>query len=397
MKNNISVACTICSYNYLSFGINCCESIKNHNEWLDVFLLIVDKCDNEIDLLSKDNIHYVYLEDLGIETEVLLEMKFKYNIIEMNTAVKPFFITHLLNIGYQNVLYLDPDTMCFNSLKKIEEILLNYDAIVTPHRITAINSKVLEDSVFLNNGLYNLGFFAIKNSENSKELLSWWGEKLKTQAFLDYAKGLATDQIWANFFPVYFDNVHILKHSGMNVAIWNIEERKITKVDNIFYINKDTLIFFHFSGFIFNKNMESKLNVEILDYPLLNELLDIYKKAVLSKKYEYYSSIKYGFNYYDNGELILPYFRRLYAELNPHVNFFSNPFSVSRNSFYYYFIRKNGRYMFSNLKNLDKGKKKYFILMKILILLFGVKFIIKNIKTLSAINIQNIAKLYYNG
>ena len=395
-KKKSSVACTICSYNYLSFGINCCESLRIHNEWLDIFLLIVDKHDSKIELLNENIINYIYLEDLEIENDILLEMKFKYNIIEMNTAVKPLFIMHLLSIGYQNVLYLDPDTMCFNSLINIEELLSNYDAVVTPHRITTINSKVLEDVAFLNNGLYNLGFFAIRNSENSKNLLSWWGEKLKTQAFLDYANGLATDQIWANFFPVYFSNIFILKHSGMNVAFWNIEERKITKIDDIYYVNNDKLIFFHFSSFIISEKKISKGRFDISDYPFLKELFDIYKNSVLSKKFEYYSSIKYGFNYYDNGKLILPYFRRLYVELKPYMNFFINPFSTSKNSFYYYFLKKNGRCMFSNLNNLDKEKRKYFVFLKIIILIFGIKVIIRNIKTLSSISIKNIAKLYYN-
>lgn len=393
----LTAICTICSYNYLSYGINCCESFKQHNEFLDIYLLIVDKKNNEVELLNEDNIHYIYLEDLNIESSVLKEMEFKYNIIEMNTAVKPAFVLYLMNMGYRNVFYFDPDIMCFSSIKTIEDKLSSYDAIVTPHRITPIdNSKLLDDSAFLNNGIYNLGFFAIRNTENGKRLLSWWSEKLKTQAFLDYSNGLATDQIWANFFPVFFDNIYVSKNFGMNVAFWNIEERKITKKNNIFYINDDKLVFFHFSGFSLSENTALKWGIKLSDYPYIDELFVLYKNSVLSKNHGGYSNIKYGFSQYKNGELILPCFRRLYAELKPYCSFDTDPFSVSNNSFYYLFIKKKGRLCLSKNINFDKNKKIYFIVLKIFIFLFGIKKIFSILKIASVLSIKTIAKLYYD-
>jgi hypothetical protein len=389
---SVSTVCTICSYNYLSFAVNCCLSVKEHNRSIDTYILIVDKHDSDIKLLGADVINYIYLDDLFINKEILIDMEFKYSIVEMNTAIKPAFILYLMSKGYMNVMYLDPDTMCFNSLEYIVDKLKSYDVILTPHKITPINSLLIDDSAFLNNGLYNLGFCAIRNTDRAEKILHWWMEKLEAQAFLDYSKGLATDQIWANFFPLFFDDVFISKHYGMNVAFWNIEERNISKKDDIYYVNDDKLLFFHFSGFVLNKKIILKNVNNVLDYPFLGELYNQYNNNVLSNNYSYFSTIKYAYNYYENGMSILPLHRRLYAELKPYVDFGINPFSVSKGSFYYSFVKKDGKISFPKKTKLHNNSKYFFL--KIFIFLFGIKKIFWIINQASRLSVQAIAKLY---
>jgi hypothetical protein len=50
--------------------------------------------------------------------------------------------------------------------------------------------------------------------------------------------------------PVLFKNAGVLKHPGLNVAPWNIQERKITyKEGKYLVIDDHDLVFFHFSSY----------------------------------------------------------------------------------------------------------------------------------------------------
>jgi hypothetical protein len=103
---------------------------------------------------------------------------------------------------------------------------------------------------FLNSGLYNLGFIAVKKTSEGLEMINWWAERLLNKAYIDLSRGLFTDQIWINFVPLFFNKVKILKHPGYNMAYWNLHERRVSKKEKEYYVNKQyPLVFYHFSGF----------------------------------------------------------------------------------------------------------------------------------------------------
>lgn len=73
---------------------------------------------------------------------------------------------------------------------------------------------------------------------------------MKDECYEDFKEGLFDDQIWLNFVPLYFQKVCILKHSGYNIAYWNLHDRMIEKMDGVYLVNNEyPLVFFHFSGF----------------------------------------------------------------------------------------------------------------------------------------------------
>ena len=50
-----------------------------------------------------------------------------------------------------------------------------------------INYYAEED--ILNTGLYNLGFIAINNNRNGKNLMDWWADRLYHKAYINFSKG----------------------------------------------------------------------------------------------------------------------------------------------------------------------------------------------------------------
>lgn len=240
---------TLCSNNYLAQAITLGKSLLEYNPNYKYIIGLVDTQETGIDY-SKIPFEVLLTEKVGIDC--FSEMALKYNIFELNTAVKPFYFRYLFNTYKPNsVIFLDPDIQVFAPFEELESELLNNDIVITPHFTKPINdNKCQSEEDFLNSGLYNLGFIAVKNSLVGKDMINWWAERLRSKAHIDFSQGMFTDQIWINFVPLFFTNVHILKHAGYNMAYWNLHERYL---ENSNHVIKDSvsypLVFFHFSGY----------------------------------------------------------------------------------------------------------------------------------------------------
>lgn len=364
--NKISI-CTIVSLNYFSNALTLCDSIRKYHDNIDFNILVVDK---DMEEICKSNESYtVYnVENIGIDN--VEKLAFKYNVIEFNTAVKPFFMEYLyINKGYDSVMYIDPDMMLFNKIDELTNLLKDYSMILTPHICEdRYEEGTMSELDFLKCGIYNLGFFATKRDDNTFKMLKWWKERLYDQCYMENNWGLAWDQKWMNFLPALFEGVFILKDVGYNMAHWNMHERYISKVNDEFVVNKKyKLVIFHFSQYrisepdlicnLPNVMVNNSITAKLADRPDLKELYNIYYDAMVNNKYKEFSKIKYGFNYFDNGVEILKINRRLYGGLEDKFSFFKDPFNTSESNSFYQWSIKQG-YASSNNINTTKNNTK---------------------------------------
>lgn len=241
---------TLCSNNYLAQAITLGNSLIRYNPGYKFIIGLVDRKSFGIDYTI---IPYEILcvESIGISE--FFEMYKKYNIIELNTAVKPFYFQYLFKNRQEvkNIVYLDPDILVYSQFTELEKALESSDIIITPHFTTPINDdKLQSEEDILNSGLYNLGFITVKNSHEGCKMINWWAERMRHKAYVDFKRGLFTDQIWVNFIPLFFSRVKILTHTGYNMAYWNLHERRLSKKLKEYCVNdKNPLVFYHFSGF----------------------------------------------------------------------------------------------------------------------------------------------------
>lgn len=378
--------CTISAHNYMPYGLDCLYSVKNFNPNYDVYYLIADKFDGQLYSKFHNDIKFVSLEALDIATKELEELEFKYNVVEFNTSVKPLFYLYLFSLGYDNVIYFDPDFECYASLKPLEEMLINHSFVVVPHKITCRKSSFLTERDFINNGIYNLGFIGMHNTASTKEFLKWWDENLRKSCYLDYKYGMATDQIWLNLGTIYFDGAYVSKHPGMDTAFWNLDERKIEYKDGKIKVNDTDLLFFHFSSL--SLNCKKEFLKKIIDIcPDFERMYEEHKERVLSYDFEKFSSIRYAFNYYDNGMAIDKNFRRFcgYAGL---LKNFDGLFKTNKGSLYW-------KYVHNKLSVKDKSNlnPKYRIVLK-LIKIFGIKKVIKWSSIVASLDLGKVAAAY---
>lgn len=291
---------TICSNNYLAQAITLGQSLLAFNKDYCFKIGLVDRKNKSIDY-SSIPYEIIEVEDIGIDDWD--DMILRYNIQELNTAVKPFFFKYFINVSkiYEKIIYLDPDILIYDSFSDLENLLDHHDIVILPHITVPIeDDKRPSENDFLNTGIYNLGFIAIRISQISSSMLAWWGRRLKTKGYNDVKSGMFTDQLWINFVPLFFEKVLILKKPGYNVAYWNLHERIISFLNNKYLVNgKHPLVFFHFSGFSPNKPDEiSKYQnrftkIERCDIiPLFQE----YSWLLKNNNYDYFQTYKCHYN-----------------------------------------------------------------------------------------------------
>lgn len=253
---------TIVAQNYLTMGEVLGESVKHNNSNLDFYIIVADSNINssvEPEYGDKAQ-HIIGASELQIPK--FNELAFKYNVTEFCTALKPFSFNYLLNKGYDKVIYFDPDIYVFSSLHPILDRLDSSSLIVTPHVCTLQNhyTGLVPEPMLMHVGIYNFGFCAFANTQNSASILEWWQTRLIDQCYADKLEALHTDQKWMDFIPSLTDDIYIERHLGCNMAIWNWHERLLHEEENKFWVSnrvqpseKVLLIFFHFSNFSFGK------------------------------------------------------------------------------------------------------------------------------------------------
>jgi hypothetical protein len=286
----MTLAFTICSNNYISQAKALADSVKKHSPNVIFYICLTDRFEHIPVKYRSTYEPYNILEvkDLGISN--FDWMNSNYDIIEFNTAVKPYCFQYLFSKHKEatKLIFLDPDIVVYNSLTSVENKLALYNIILTPHLTQPIEDNrhkfTIHEHDILNHGIFNLGFVAINSSSESKRFIDWWADRLAEQCKHDLCNGLFVDQLWCNLVPCYFQKVLIDKDLGMNMAYWNLQERVINKVNGQYVVNNtDSLLFFHFSTFSpeIENNIAAKQNrYRLSDRKDLQELYRNYEETV---------------------------------------------------------------------------------------------------------------------
>jgi len=316
--NDGKVACTIVSKNYLPMAAAMIDSFLAHNPDWECKLLLCDKITDEDEqaYLSGIRAEIIPLLALREKFEVSLEeLCFKYMVVELNTAVKPFFLEYLFSRGYEKVVYIDPDILVFQPFAEIAGLLEKNDIILTPHMTAPIpdDGCSQSDHEVLRSGAYNLGFIALKNSKETTNLLRWWQKKLENGCYSRIEEGLFTDQRWMDLAPALFDRVFILKKKSCNVAFWNLHERRVYREKGTWMVDGEPLVFFHFSGVVLTdltpiSKHQNRYTLE--NRPELRELFTSYRNLLLDRGFEQFAGKKYWFGYLPDTDIEIPLFLR---------------------------------------------------------------------------------------
>jgi hypothetical protein len=264
--------CTIITADYLPFARVLHASLQKNVPGTTLQVLVVDKND-----FTSSQDFVLHSIDSVATSPVAKGIYKKYahtNPSHFRWALKPVFISHLLQNGFDKVIFTDADIYFVNNFNFLFEELDVNNVLLTPHWANIIpleNDGRLTD--ILRGGLYNAGFIGVNTK--GQEPLNWWAETCHFKTEKNPELGLFFDQKYLDILPVQFPDVKIIKHQGCNLASWNVETCKREIINGKLLINRQyEPIFIHF-------NRETIVNIlnrnDKLLHPFLEEYILLFK------------------------------------------------------------------------------------------------------------------------
>ena len=324
---------TICASNYLAKAEVLARSVRLHCTSAALALVMIERsipegCSDIISLFD-----HVILAEQVLASD-WAHVFFKYDIIEASTAIKPAaFIALMDEFPDENsFMYLDPDMVVYGSIDAVQQALLCSQIVVTPHHLVDETSREATiDNIYrtLCCGVMNLGFLALSRSEEAQKFLNWRWFRCQDFCFIDFSRGLFVDQKWVDLAWGLFETT-VLRHSGYNVANWNISQRPLTRQGDTIFAGEYPLVLFHFSGI--DKGKDKRL---LRKYDLSGISLDLrvsYLHLCRASSAAHLRWASWSYGCFHSGEPIASEARLACARNPDLLSNFSDPYSLSNES-----------------------------------------------------------------
>ena len=311
-------ACTIVSRNYLAYARVLATSYSRQHPGERLSVLVIDGDVTRFDG-GPEPFETIVPSQLPLPADELRTMAGIYDVMELATAVKPFFLRFLLDRGADTVMYLDPDIEVLAPLDELCPLAQAHAIVLIPHMLRPIpgDGRKPTQADLAASGVFNLGFIAL--SADTGSFLEWWGACLRRDCLVAFDKQLFVDQRLLDFLPAFFAP-YIVRDPTYNVAYWNLHERRVTWTGERYEVGGKPLRFFHFSGFnpttphVLSKHQGTTPRIVLGEEPDLARLCQEYTQRLLAAGYDDCTAIPYGFANTANGVPFDRRMRRLYRE-----------------------------------------------------------------------------------
>ncbi|HEV7507649.1 MAG TPA: glycosyltransferase [Thermoanaerobaculia bacterium] len=339
---NAPLACTIVANNYLAYARAFTRSFLERHPAGTVCVLIVDH-PQPGHRYEDEPFAVTFADQLGIPG--FAHFSFRYSIVELSTAVKPWFLLHLhQTLGCDRVCYFDPDILIFGDLGELYDRVGRADAVLTPHLTAPIDdSLVPSEREILLSGIYNLGFLGLAFNERTLAFLDWWKQRLYRWCLHEVNKGLFVDQRWMDLAPAFLARMEILRDPGYNVAYWNLIHRTLAQRDGAWWVGDVPLRFFHFSGYDFNRpdNLSKFQNrYTFAERPDVLPLFQLYGESIRRQGQQEVQDYPYGYGRFANGVAIPDLARRVLRQVDPEGVRWPEPFATTGPDSFFDWLRQ---------------------------------------------------------
>ena len=220
--------CTYYDSNYASRGLLMIDSIFAFMPDAVVHVLCLDESSEIITKRIHPRCNVIKLAELEVFDIELYKCKNNRKLVEYYftcTPCLPFYVLEKYKL-INSITYLDADLYFYESPEKVLDLSDNYSIAIIPHNFT---NKLTNLSAF---GNFNVGWITWRNDINGlqclrdyrKQCIDWCYDKLEDDRF--------ADQKYLDSWPKKYDSVFIINHKGVNLALWNIEQYKLSTKNN---------------------------------------------------------------------------------------------------------------------------------------------------------------------
>jgi hypothetical protein len=280
MSAKVRNYCTFFDVNYLARGIAMYQSLlKESSIPIKLWALCMDA--ESFIKLTKAGLECmipIALEDLEKADTELFQVKNNRSRIEYFFTCTPCLPLFILKNEplIKDITYIDSDLYFYSDPEKIYSEIGDGSICVTPHRY----SKRVSDGHKW--GIYNVGFMYFRRDPNGMKCVNWWRERCLEWCYDRSEDGKFADQGYLNDWPERFESVKILDTPGINLAIWNVENTRLSWNGKYVFADGKKLIFYHFHLFREISRRLYKTNLE--NYGLERN------KILLGKIYQPYAN-----------------------------------------------------------------------------------------------------------
>lgn len=309
--------CTIVAKNYIAYARVLARSFARHHPDGRCWVLVIDDHEGWIDPAAEP-FELVTIPQLEIES--FDRMAALYSVLELSTAVKPWLLRHLMDEqGAERLVYLDPDIEVHDSLQQVDDLLGEYEVVVTPHLTEPMprDGKRPAETDILIAGSYNLGFVGLRRDEQTDRLIDWWSERLVRDCIVAPERGYFVDQRWMDFAPGLVQRFFVLRDPGYNVAYWNLAGRRVKRAGDGYEVNGRPLRFFHFSGYdprAPHELSKHQSRISLADEPIVRAICDRYGEALVENGFLESVEWPYTYSRLPNGLELTGSVRQMYRQ-----------------------------------------------------------------------------------
>ncbi len=320
---------TICSNNYMPAARTLLRAARTHHPSADLFVCLADE---KLDIPDFYDPEFTVVEAASLPIQDFRSFAFRYDIMEMNTAVKPFMFQHLLDgLDYQTALYFDPDIEVFQPLESVLGPLRDGASFVlTPHLCSPSESPdEPNDFTIMRAGVYNLGFLGVSAGVESREILAWWARRLRFQCISAIEQGIFVDQKYMDLVPGFAPRAHVSHDTSLNVAYWNLDQRRLEGPDGGWRVDGRPLTFFHYSGFDPRKPLSLSKHAPRFDGVMaepLRALTAAYAARLRANGHGTVPNDTYAYGRFVSGTRIHPFVRDMFRRW--HLSWGEDPFQT---------------------------------------------------------------------
>ena len=267
---------------------------------------------------------------------------FKYSILELDTAIKPWFLLHLRRTyGLDRICYFDPDILVTGDLTEIYQRLGADDVLLTPHITAPVEDSRIPSSVTsCSPGSTTWASSASRSMSgrcsSSTGGTGGWPRSACTRSSAAcswISAGWTSRRLLAG--------PRCCRDAGCNVAYWNLMHRTLIRRDGGWWVDATAggiagepvpLRFFHFSGFSLDRpeQISKYQNRFVLDdRPDLQPLFRDYCERLIAAGHRELSRLPYRFGVFDNGTPVPPLARVALRAADPEGRRWPDPFATT--------------------------------------------------------------------
>jgi hypothetical protein len=326
-----AAACTIVDKRQLAHARVTARSFARHNPGIPFFTGLADRVDGAFDAAAEP-FTTIELAALGLPAEAA--MPFRLADDELAYATTPFLIEHLLDRGYDRVLFFKRESLVTGDHAPSLGLLDDAAIVLTPHLLTPLAGEASERELdVLLAGTYNVGFLGIAESPSARAMLRWWQERLREHCRHDVMGGLHFEQRWVDLVPGMFDGVRVTRDPGASIGHWSLPERHVEVDGDDVRVDGRPCRLVRFSGYDLDHpeaatRYHDRLSVADAGGDAA-ALFRRYRELVLAAGHAEARALPYAFAAFDNGVPVPAVARALHARLGRRAAAFGDPFATA--------------------------------------------------------------------